>query len=252
MKFSLKYIFFFFFIISCVQNNITVEKTDITKKTFYTSTGFALIYNNNLYKKKLIGKKLSNREYQILHLTLKPNTYVKITNPENQKSIIAKVKYKTFHPIIYNSVISKVIADNLKIDEDNSYVEIVEVKKDNYFIAKKSKTFDEEKNVANKAPVTDINILNISLDVEKNNVKKVVKKKKFLIIIGDFYFKETALNMKNKLLNENEIKSVYMKKISYNKFRVASGPYKTFTNMKNDFFILKNLGFEHLDIIKID
>ena len=43
-----------------------------------------------------------------------------------------------------------------------------------------------------------------------------------------------------------------MKKISDNKFRVASGPYKTFVNMKNDFFILKNLGFEHLDIIKID
>ena len=58
--------------------------------------------------------------------------------------------------------------------------------------------------------------------------------------------------MKNKLLNENEIKNVYMKKISHNKFRIASGPYKTFTNMKNDFFILKNLGFEHLDIIKID
>ena len=52
MKFSLKHIFFFFFIISCVQNNIPVKKTDITKKTLYTSTGFALIYNNNLYKKK--------------------------------------------------------------------------------------------------------------------------------------------------------------------------------------------------------
>ena len=114
MKFSLKHIFFFFSIISCVPNNITVEKTDITKKTLYTSTGFALIYNNNLYQEKLIGKKMDNSEYQILHLTLKPNTYVKISNPENQKSIIAKVKYKTFHPIIYNSVISKVIADDLE------------------------------------------------------------------------------------------------------------------------------------------
>ena len=252
MKFSLKHIFFFFFIISCVQNNITVEKTDITKKTLYTSTGFALIYNNNLYQKKLIGKKMSNKEYQILHLTLKPNTYVKISNPENQKSIIAKVKYKTFHPIIYNSVISKVIADDLGLDEINSYVKIVEVKKDNFFIAKKSKTFDEEKNVANKAPVSDINIQNISLNIKKKNVKKVISKKKFVIIIGDFYFKETALNLKNKLFDENKIDSIYMKKISDNKFRVASGPYKTFVNMKNDFFILKNLGFEHLDIIKID
>ena len=63
MKFSLKHIFFFFSIISCVPNNITVEKTDITKKTLYTSTGFALIYNNNLYQEKLFGKKMDNSEY---------------------------------------------------------------------------------------------------------------------------------------------------------------------------------------------
>ena len=252
MKFSLKYICFLFFVTSCIQNNITVEKKDSIKRTLYSSTGFALIYDNKLYKKKLIGKKMKNNEYQIFHLSLEPNTYVKISNPENGKSVIAKVKYKTFYPIIYNSVISKVIADDLKIDENNSYVEILEVKKGNFFIAKKSKTFDEEKNVANKAPVTDISIQNISLNVEKNNVKKVIKKKKFIINIGDFYFKENALNLKEKLFNENEIKTIYMKKISNNKFRVAAGPYKTFINMKNDFFILKNLGFEHLDIIKID
>ena len=60
MKFSLKHIFFLFFVISCVQNNIVDEKIDISKKTFYSSTGFALIYNNNLYKENLFKPNYTN------------------------------------------------------------------------------------------------------------------------------------------------------------------------------------------------
>ena len=252
MKFNLKYIFIFIFVISCSQNNINTEKSNNKKKTLYNSIGFALIYDNNLYKEKIIGKKMKNNEYQILHLSLKPNTYVKLSNPDNQKSLIAKVKYKTFYPTIYNSVITKSIADDLEIDEINPYVEIIEINKNDIFIAKKTKTYDEEKNVANKAPVTDIRIQNISLNNEKNSVKKVTRKKKFLINIGEFYFKETAINLKTMLINENKLDSINMKKISDNKYRVSSGPYESFENMKNDFFILKKIGFEQLNIIKID
>ena len=44
---------------------------------------------------------------------------------------------------------------------DEPYISIVSVDQTSVFYAGKAKTFDEEKNVANKAPVEGVNIINI-------------------------------------------------------------------------------------------
>ena len=82
------------------------------------------------------------------------------------------MKYKTNYPIIYNSVITNRIAEELELNYEDPYVEIIEIRKNDTFIAKKAKTFDEEKNVANKAPVTDININVISNEPENTEISQ--------------------------------------------------------------------------------
>ena len=86
----------------------------------------------------------------------------------------------------------------LDIDYENPYVIINEIKKYKKFIAKESSMFEEEKNVADKAPVNEVTIddLNKTKSDEKKN--KRIKKNNFIIIISDFYYHESANKLKEK------------------------------------------------------
>jgi len=248
MKF--KHFFLIFFLFSCVEDVKLINKNNIQIKKTFISKGFTLIYNDNLIKKKTIKKRINDREYVILHSFLERNTYVKILNPINSKTVIAKVKYKTNYPIIYNSVITNRIAEELELNYEDPYVEIIEIRKNDTFIAKKAKTFDEEKNVANKAPVTDININVISNEPENTEIGS--KKNEYIINIGEYYYLDSAKVVKNRLINEANLTNVKIKKISKNKFRVYVGSYFLFNAMKDPYFAISKLGFEHLDVIKIN
>jgi len=248
MKF--KYFFLIFFLFSCVEDVKLINRNNIQVKKTFISKGFTLIYNDNLIKKKTIKKRIDGREYVILHSFLERNTYVKILNPINSKTVIAKVKYKTNYPIIYNSVITNRIAEELELNYEDPYVEIIEIRKNDTFISKKAKTFEEEKNVANKAPVTDININVISIDPENTDIRP--KKNEYIINIGEYYYLDSAKVVKNRLINEANLTNVKIKKISKNKFRVYVGSYSFFNAMKDPYFAISKLGFEHLDVIKIN
>ena len=248
MKF--KYFFLIFFLFSCVEDVKLIDRNNIQVKKTFISKGFTLIYNDNLIKEKTIKKRIDGREYVILHSFLERNTYVKILNPINSKTVIAKVKYKTNYPIIYNSVITNRIAEELELNYEDPYVEIIEIRKNDTFIAKKAKTFDEEKNVANKAPVTDININVISNEPENTEIR--LKKNEYIINIGEYYYLDSAKVVKNRLINEANLTNVKIKKISKNKFRVYVGSYFFFNAMKDPYFAISKLGFEHLDVIKIN
>ena len=248
MKF--KYFFLIFFLFSCIEDVKLINRNNIQVKKTFISKGFTLIYNDNLINNKTIKKRIDDREYVILHSFLKRNTYVKIFNPINSKTVIAKVKYKTNYPIIYNSVITNRIAEELELNYEDPYVEIIEIRKNDTFISKKAKTFEEEKNVANKAPVTDININVISIDPENTDIRP--KKNEYIINIGEYYYLDSAKIVKNRLINEANLTNVKIKKISKNKFRVYVGSYFLFNAMKDPYFAISKLGFEHLDVIKIN
>ena len=250
MKFKFTHILIFFFLFSCTINNINEDKITVISKKNYTSKGFSLIYEESLYKKKMITKKLNNKKYEILHSFLKPKTLLKIINPNNSKSIIAIVKSNANYSPIYNSVINKKIANYLDLDIDNPFVEIFVIKKNNIFIAKKAKTFDEEKKVANKVPVSDINIKVIS-DVEKEP-KKEKSKIKYIINIGEFYYLNSAKSLKNRIKTDTSIKNIKIQKLSDKKYRIYSGPFDSFSAIKDTYFKINQLGFESLDILKIN
>jgi len=112
----------------------------------------------------------------IFQRNLKENSIVKITNLINSKYIITKVGKRAEYPFFYNSVISQRISQELEIDELEPYIEIKEIVSNSSFIAKKAKTFDEEKKVADIAPVDSISINNLN-DSNKKKTKKIIKSK---------------------------------------------------------------------------
>ena len=65
------------------------------------------------------------------------------------------------------------IATILELDLSNPYVEIIEIKKNRTFVAKKTDTFEEEKNVAAKAPVDEIKMDDLSNSKNQIENKKV-------------------------------------------------------------------------------
>ena len=156
---KLKIIIFLAIILTSCE---TTNKKVITNKDFksYSNDGFALIFNNDIFKKRIVSKKIDKRSLIIFNNKLKKDTDIKITNLLNEKYLIAKVGRNSKYPIFYNSVISERIATELDLDPDQPYVRVETINSNNTFVANKAKTFDEEKKVANKAPV-DLSLIHI-------------------------------------------------------------------------------------------
>ena len=249
MKFKLFTIFIIFLLTSCDQNNLKTSKKlnkDLANK--YKNSGFALIY-----KEDLNIKKLDQRSLNIYHETLKRKSFVKITNPVNQKSLIAEVKSnKVDFSKFYNSIITPRIAQTLELDLNEPYIEITLISQNSTFVAKKSKTFDEEKKVAQKAPIDGIKISNLndnSLKKVKNNTDKIFS---YSIKVADFYYKKTALLMTEKINSEVSIDNMKIIKLSKNNYRVILGPFNDISSLQESFDKINSLYFENLEILKDD
>ena len=247
----IKNIFLFFFILfitSCADYKSSDVSKEIEKK-YYSSKGFALIYEDSLYKEKIINKKMDNSKIIAIHSSLKRNTPVRIINPENSNFIETKIIKNANFPKIFNLAISKEIANILELDPENPYIEFYEYKKNKTFIAKEGSIFEEEKNVAIKVPVDEIKI--DELTVEKKKVeKKITKNNKYTIIISDFYYEESAHNLKKHLVAETKIDKFAVKKINNETYRLMLGPFENFNALKSSYISLNNLGFEELNIYR--
>ncbi len=245
MNYKILLILFSFFLISCVQVPKQLDKTEIKIEKRYTNSGFALIFDESLDK----IKKLDDRSLMIYHQSLKRKSTVKITNPKNGKSLIAEVKSNNQKfSDFYNSVISKRIAEDLNLDFNEPLLEITLVSRNSAFIAKKSKTFDEEKKVAEKAPVDGIQIKDLNSTPKK---KKKNKKLKFSysIKLADFYYKSSAKTMILRIKNETNIKNSRIQQLSKTKFRVLIGPFNDIKSLKESYEKLRPMNFENLEIL---
>jgi len=237
---------FFFLLLSCGQSSYNkVNKIDISGESRYKNSGFALIYNDKLEN----IKKLEPRSLDIYHKFLKKNSIVKITNPRNGKYLIANVKSKSVKfSNFYNSILSLRIAEELELDLTEPFIEIVLLSKGSTFVAKKAKMFDEEKKVAEKAPVDGIKIN----DLNQKKVKKIkIKKKKFsyVIKVADFYYKESAYLMVKRIKRESLINNVSIVKLSETKYRVLIGPFNDIKSLQNSFEKMSIFNFENLEVL---
>ncbi len=156
---------------------------------------------------------------------------------------------KNKYPNFYNSVISKRISSELELNESEPYIEIKEIIQGSSFIAKKAKIFDEEKKVAEKAPVEQIQIK----DIANNSKKEIIimnKEFSYVIKIADFYFEKSAKEMKSRISTETAIKEINIEKLTSIKFRVFIGPYDNLNSLKKSFNAINVLKFDSIEIIK--
>tara|TARA_S200000501_G_C20835898_1_gene749338 strand:+ start:92 stop:844 length:753 start_codon:yes stop_codon:yes gene_type:complete len=230
----------------------TINKTIDYDNKFYTNKGFALVYSEKLINDKITNKKIDNRSLDIHHSHLPKGSKVKITNLLNNKSIVGNVSKKINNIIFYNSIVSERISKELEINPKQPYIEIKEIKNDSIFISKKSKTFDEEKNVANKAPVDSISINDLNSTTKKKTKTTKINKFIYSIKVVDFYFLENAEILKKKIIDESDIKNVNILSINKKIHRITLGPFDNIDTLQKSFYSIKNLGFENIEIIKND
>ena len=217
----------------------------------YSNKGFALIYSEYYFQEKIVNNKIDDRSLTIFQRNLKTNTKVKITNILNDKSLVGIVGKNSRYPFFNNAVLSKRIAEELDLDIDEPYVEILEILENSIFVASKTKTFDEEKNVAVKAPVKNISINDLNI-LKKSNKKKPNIEFSYIVKIADFYFNDTALMMSNRIKNESLIKNPKIKKITDKKYRVYLGPFSDINSLQKSYNDISILKFENIEIIKND
>ena len=241
----MKYKIFFLsiFLVSCSQNYTSLG----VKETFSTK-GFAYIYSEKDYEQGIIKRKLDPTLPQVAHSKIRQGRLIKVINTKTNQSIVLKNNKKFEFSDFYKIIITKPVADKLSLSKDLPLVEIIEVKKNKSFVAKKTKIFTEEKKISSKAPVESVKISNIS----KNSIKSSKNiNEKFNIIIAEFYSKKSANLLKKRIsqeLTSYDIKKLYINARKSNKITLLSGPYDSIEKMKKDYILLKNFGFEELDI----
>ena len=242
MKFRI--ILILFFILSCSPQFSTINQIKP-----YTSKGFALIYNDFDSNQKIIKGKMSNDKMQISHQNLKTGTLIKIINPKNNETIVLKNIKRINYPDFYKVLITKSVAEKLKLDLNLPLVELTEVKKNKSFVAEKAKIYNEEKKIPSKAPITSVKISNIS----KNKSKSLTKKTdKLFILVASFYSLDTAKFLEQRIIKEVtdlDVKKLNVNKINNKETQVILGPYNSVNLLKNDYIKLQNFGFEELNIL---
>ena len=247
MNYKIIFVIFFLFN-SCVPVE-TSKKINFNR--IYSNSGFALVYKDEFFKEKIISKKIDNRSLIIFSKRLKPNSYVKVTNLLNNKSIIAKVGQRSNYPPFYNSVLSLRVSEDIELNLLEPYVSITQINKNSTFIADKSKTYKEERNVAEKVPILEIGIKDLSTETKKINKTNYKKKFSYVIKVADFYYEETAKMLEKRINNEVNVQNVNISKLSQTKFRVFLGPYYDLISLKENFNKVLKLNFENLEILKI-
>ena len=247
---NILFIIFCIFLSNCTTTTLK-KNPKIISINGYSNKGFALVYSENLYNQKIVSKKISERSLMIFQKNLQENTQVKITNIVNNKSIIGTVGKNSKYPSFNNSVLSIRIAKELDLDINQPYVEILEILGNSIFVAQKAKTYDEEKNVAIKAPVDGISINDLNVD-KKVEIKLQNTKFSYTIKIAEFYFNDTALMLSNRIKSESIIQNPKIKKISDKKYRVYLGPFNNINSLQKSYNDISILDFENIEIIKND
>ena len=96
MNYKIPFIFLLIFLFACEQRYTNLEYNSNFEN--FSNKGFALIYDEQLYKNKIVNKKIDERSLIIFNNKLKHDTPVKVTNLLNGKYILAKIGKKSNIP----------------------------------------------------------------------------------------------------------------------------------------------------------
>ena len=188
--------------------------------------------NKNFIYEKIGFAGISKENNIISHLP--KNSVIKITNKNNKVSKIYKTNEKLLKSnsrIIY---LPNYIHKDIGLDENLPLVHVQSIRENKTFIAKKTKTYEEEKNVNKKIKLEYIEIAEIKKEKSDN--------KKIYLEFGPFYYK-TYADTFFKLLNINikNNKLVY-KNYRPKKYAISIGPLNNLNQYDNMYSKLERIG----------
>ena len=154
----------------------------------------------------------------------------------------------SIYPASLTKIMTSIIAFELLEKGDLNLDDKFIVSENFVFVAKRAKTYDEEKQVADKAPVDNI-IIN---DIEVKKEKIIINDFSYIIKIADFYYNKTALLMLNRIKNKTKIKNPKILKLSSKEYRVYLGPFNNINSLEKYFNDISILEFENIEIIRND
>lgn len=204
-------LFLLFFILSCSK------ATNV-----YDKNGFASLSINN----EIISELPAGSLIKVINLDSKENVTIKTTKRVlSLNSRIISLPKKFFQKI--------------NLSSDLPFVRVISVRENNTFIAKRAKTYDEEKNINNKVSFNKIEIVNLS--------SQQASRKKIYLNYGPFYFQTYADGLfkvlKFNLKNEKILYKDYKEK----NYIISVGPVnnlKEFDNLHKSLGALGLIGYE--------
>jgi len=111
--------------------------------------------------------------------------------------------------------------------------------------------YEEEKEVADKAPVDGISINDLSINKKKIKKNKNIDNFTYIIKLADFYYEKSAKMMQKRIKDELNLNNSRIIKISNTNYRVYFGPYDNLKSLKKTFDDINPLNFENIEIIKL-
>jgi hypothetical protein len=174
---------------------------------------FSTYENNNTYEK--IGFAEFNKNEDVIHRSIAPNSKIKITNLLNKKSIVVEVNKNSNYKKEREIIVPSKYIDLLELNYNLPILKIETIRENKTFKADTAKIFEEEKKITQNVEIKNVDIV----DLSKNNSSKNKNLNKLIIYYGDFSFKNSALDMVSLL--KKDIKNINPTVIQVNKkFRV--------------------------------
>ena len=206
------YLFFFAICFSCTSNYNVYEKK-----------GFAKIDNNN----KIIS-------------ALPKGTMFKVTNIKNKESIVITTDDTNKNLGSRIITLPDNIFQELKINKNFPLIHIQSLRKNKIFIAKKTKTYEQEKKVNKKVKTEKISISNLS--------KEKKDKDSIYLYFGPFYNKTYANQVYKILKLKINNKNLVLKDYKDKNYKISIGPLKNLSEFDKIHLKLSKIGLIGFDI----
>ena len=198
---------------------------------------YSCSFNYSIYEKRGFAKFVNNDK---IISSFPKGTVFMITNIKNKENIVIITNEKSKNLGSRIITLPDSIFKELKLNKNLPLIHMQSLRKNKIFIAKKTKTYEQEKTVDKKIKIEKISVMNLS--EEKKN------KDKIYLNFGPF-FKKIYANQLYKVLNlKINNKNLVFKDYQENKYTISVGPLNNLKEYDKIYLKLSKIGLIGFDI----
>mgnify|MGYP001219638133 CR=1 FL=1 len=202
---------------------------------------FIIIYscssNYSIYEKKGFAKIIKNDN---IISSFPKGTILRITNIKNKESMVITTNEKSKNLGSRVITLPDSILKELKLSKNLPLIHMQSLRKNKIYIAKKTKTYEQEKRVNKKIKIEKINVMNLS-EEKKNNDK-------IYLSFGPF-FNKTYANQMYKVLNlKIDNRNLIFKDYKDDNYIISIGPLNNLKEYDKIYLKLGKIGLIGFDI----